>query len=66
LSLFKPGQSIKKHLGLYTFGAMLSGLPFGKWHLFPSLKSLIPLALLLMLYPALAGCDTEIEQPHNL
>ncbi|MEW6609117.1 MAG: hypothetical protein AB1414_17025 [bacterium] len=56
----KLGKSIKRYLGLYSCGAIILGLVVGNIYQSLFLKPLIPVALLLMLYPAMF--DIEIER----
>lgn len=59
-AFFNLGQHINAHLGRYSLAAMLSGVFLGSTGDYPWLQRLIPVALFLMLYPAML--DVQIDK----
>jgi len=56
----RVGQSIKRHLELYSLATVVIGLAAGKMCQGTTLKYLIPLALFMMLYPAFLDTDISV------
>lgn len=56
---FKLGKSISSHLGLSACVSIISGLIVGNMCQPVFLKALIPIALFLMLYPAMLDIETD-------
>ncbi len=50
-------SNIRRRLGRYAFAVFTAGIVVGKLHPFPTLRLLIPFALLMMLFPAFLDMD---------